>query len=98
MIKDTSNNCFEEIIWVIVKPNSDKNLIIGVEQNKIKIKIACPAKEDKANEELIKFLSESIKIPKKNIKIVSGKKSNIKKILIKKKTKESILKILLSSI
>jgi len=56
---------------VIVKPNSIKNDILGFDENKnaLKINIAAPADRNKANIELVKFLS---KILKKKVRIVSG--------------------------
>jgi uncharacterized protein len=67
-----------KIIKLIVKPNSAKNLIEGIYLDRIKIKIASPPEKGKANKELIKFISEKLEIPKKNIKIISGEKSHLK--------------------
>lgn len=67
-----------KIIKLIVKPNSAKNLIEGAYLDRIKIKIASPPEKGKANKELIKFISEKLEIPKKNIKIISGEKSHLK--------------------
>ena len=67
-----------KIIKLIVKPNSAKNFIEGAYLGRIKIRIASPPEKGKANRELIKFISEKLEIPKKNIKIISGEKSHIK--------------------
>ena len=67
-----------KIIKLIVKPNSAKNFIEGAYLDRIKIRIASPPEKGKANRELIKFISEKLEIPKKNIKIISGEKSHIK--------------------
>jgi uncharacterized protein (TIGR00251 family) len=67
-----------KIIKLIVKPNSAKNFIEGVYLDRIKIRIAGPPEKGKANRELIKFISEKLEIPKKNIKIISGEKSHLK--------------------
>lgn len=63
-------------------PNSSKNEIVGVMGNALKVKIKAPAVENKANIELIKFLSKAIGVPKSNISLVSGDTSKIKVLLI----------------
>ena len=76
------------LINVKVIPNSSKTMITGIEEtglNKnlfLKIKISSPANENKANEELIKFLSKTLKIAKTSIIIVKGDKNKEKKILL----------------
>ena len=77
------------LINIKVVPNSSKTAVIGVEEaglpteKYLKIKISSPANENKANEELIKFLSKELKTPKSSIEIVKGEKNKEKKILIK---------------
>lgn len=67
---------------VIVKANSRKNEIIGYDEIKkgVKISIKEPADKNKANKEIIKFIS---KLLKKQVRIKSGLTS-----------KEKILEIL----
>ena len=67
----------EKTFKVIIKPNSSKNEIVGFDDNKkaYKINIKEKAEENKANKELIRFLS---KILEKRIKIKSGLKSREK--------------------
>lgn len=65
-------------IKVKVIPRSSKNQIIGYEEDTLRIKLTAPAIEGKANEALVSFLSEVYDRPKKNIRIVSGKKSRNK--------------------
>lgn len=66
-----------ESFTVNVKPNSSKNEIIDFDkENKtLTVKIAAPSEKDKANKELIKFLSKKLK---KKIEIVKGLKSRKK--------------------
>jgi uncharacterized protein (TIGR00251 family) len=47
-------------------------------ENAIKIRIKAPAVEGAANEELLKFVSKSFKIPKSSIILKSGDTSKIK--------------------
>ena len=66
---------------VLVKPNSKENKILGIDKNKkaIKISIKAPADKNKANLELIKFLSKKLK---RKVRIKSGLTSKEKVISI----------------
>ncbi|MBT4824098.1 YggU family protein [Candidatus Woesearchaeota archaeon] len=72
------------LLKIIVKPNSSKNEILGYDDLKkgIKVNIKAPADKNKANVEVVKFFS---KLLKKEVKIKSGLTS-----------KEKILKIVFS--
>lgn len=66
-----------------ITPNSSKNKIGEVfidekNQEHLKINICAFPEDDKANEELIKFLSKTFKIPKSKIEILRGNTSRIK--------------------
>lgn len=69
------------IIRVILKPNSSKNKIkeFDSERNAYRIDIKAPAQDNKANIELVKFLSRALK---KDIKIINGFKSREKLIKV----------------
>jgi len=80
---------------VKVTPNSKKNLIKEYRNNILYIKISKPPIENKANEELIKFLEDILNI--KGIKIISGLKNKNKLLFIpleEKILKEKIEKLL----
>ena len=64
-------------------PNSSVNKIADCTLEYIRIKIAAPAVENKANQELAEFLSKILGIKKSLITIASGQKSKMKCILIK---------------
>jgi uncharacterized protein len=68
---------------VTVKPNSkEKELIAEKNPDSISINLAGPAKEGKANTELVKRLSKLLKISTSSIRLVSGHKSRKKILLI----------------
>ncbi len=70
------------IIAVKLVPNSSFNKIVDYCSEFIRIKISAPPIENKANKELIEFLSDCFKISRSKIKIISGDKSKLKKIFI----------------
>ncbi len=64
---------------IIVKPNSASNEIIGYDKDKqaYKLNIKSPADKNKANKEIIKFLTKTFK---KKVRIKSGLTSKVKMI------------------
>lgn len=66
-------------IKVKVKPNSSKTQIKGFEENLLLINIKAPPENNKANIELIKFLS---KLTKKKVALISGFNKKEKWVLI----------------
>lgn len=86
------------LLNIKVVPNSAKTIIMGVEKAGIpedvylKIKISSPANENKANEELVKFLSKELKIPKSSINIVKGEKNKEKRVLLAIEPSENVFK------
>jgi uncharacterized protein (TIGR00251 family) len=55
-----------------VQPNARRSEIAGLHGDALKVRIAAPAVDNKANAELIEFLSESLGIPKSAIVIRRG--------------------------
>ena len=70
-------NIREDNVKVILKPNSSKNKIVKFdsERNAYIVEIKAPAYNNKANIELVKFLSRFLK---KDVKIIRGFKSREK--------------------
>jgi uncharacterized protein (TIGR00251 family) len=68
---------------VIVRPNSkEKKFIGGVTSEAIYINLRSPAREGKANSELLKKLSKTLKLSTADISLVAGHKSREKTVLI----------------
>jgi len=91
-IKETENYV---TFSVRVQPRSSKNEICGIYGDAIKIKLTSPPVEGEANEGLIKFLSDILKISKGQIEIISGHKSRTKSIKIIGVTKEKVADLLI---
>ncbi len=70
------------ILNVLIQPRSSKAEIVGLHGETLKIRLTSPPVEGAANEQCRSLLSKVLKIPKKNIEIVSGLKSRIKKLKI----------------
>lgn len=59
-------------------PNAKRSEIVGWEDGVLKVKIAAPAVEGKANTELVRFLAETLGVPKSRIVILKGETSRNK--------------------
>jgi hypothetical protein len=73
----------ELVIKAKITPKSGRCEIAGaLADGTIKIKLKSAPEQGKANEELIELLAEELGIPKRNMAIISGHTSPVKKILI----------------
>ncbi len=71
------------ILTVHIQPNAKKSEIVKwLDEDTIKIKIAAPAVDGKANQALIEFLAEHFAKPKSSIRIVRGLTTRMKQIQI----------------
>jgi uncharacterized protein (TIGR00251 family) len=59
-------------------PNSSKNLVSGILDESLKVKIKAPAVEGAANKELVKFFSKLFKVAKSDIVFLNGETSKRK--------------------
>ena len=70
-------------IAVRVTPRSSKNEIVEVQTDgTVRIHITAPAEDGKANEELVAFLSDILRVPKTRIDIVAGSSGRDKLIAV----------------
>ncbi len=86
-------------ISIRVTPRAKKNEIVNIlTDNTIKIKLAAPPVEGKANVELIKFLSKILGVKKSDMDIVAGKTGRDKLVTVLGHTPDEIHKIILKQI
>lgn len=80
-------------VWLIEKPNeiilsihaqpgAKRSNIVGLYGDKLKIAIATPPVDGKANKALIAYIAKILEIPKSKLKIISGESSREKRIRI----------------
>jgi uncharacterized protein (TIGR00251 family) len=81
-----------------VVPGSSKNQICEVKENRLKVKIAAPAEEGKANEEMRSFLSKYLGCAKKDILLVAGEKSRLKTVAVPLYVKEKLESLILDKV
>ena len=78
-------------IVVQVQPNASQNRVVRVEDGVWHLRIAAPPIKGKANYELIKVLSDILKVGKGNLTIEKGMTSKRKVIVIKGLTQNQVM-------
>jgi len=78
------------VISVRIMPNSSVNFVIGYSDEYLKLKISAVPIDNKANKELISYVSKLLNVPKSTLSLISGDKSKIKRILVKGKNIEYV--------
>jgi uncharacterized protein (TIGR00251 family) len=68
-------------LQVLVQPNASISELAGIHDGRLKIRIAAPAVEGKANEALIRFLARKLAVPKSALRVAAGGNSRRKSIL-----------------
>jgi len=83
-------------LTVRVTPNAPKNEIAGSAGGVVRIKIAAPPVDNKANDELIEFLSRVLEIRKSALAVARGQNSRVKTIVIDGLSTDEVMKRLSS--
>src|SRR5258706_10273488 len=79
---------------VRVQPRASKDEIAGEMGGALKVRLRAPAVEDRANHALIDFLAELLKTPRSAVSILSGERSRVKRIEIRRVTRQQVLNLL----
>ena len=70
------------ILDLHVQPGAARSEFAGRHGERIKVRLAAPAHEGKANAALIEFLADYFGVPRRNVTILSGFKSRSKRVAI----------------
>ena len=77
--KDVADGC---TLSVRVHPGARKNGVTGVHADALKIALTAPPVDGKANEALIAFVADALRLPRTRIALVSGLTSRAKMVRI----------------
>ena len=70
------------ILEVHVQPGAKRSEFAGQHGERIKIRLAARAVDNRANEALVEFLAEHYQVPKSRVRIAAGLRSRQKRIVI----------------
>ncbi len=75
---------------VRIHPGARKNAVTGIHDNALKISLTSPPIDGRANQALIDFLSDRLRLPKARIALLSGQTSRSKLLRITGKSAADI--------
>jgi uncharacterized protein (TIGR00251 family) len=70
------------VLAVHAQPGAKRTEVAGLHGDALKIRVAAPALEDRANEALVVFLAERFNVPRRNVSLLSGHKSREKRFVV----------------
>ena len=70
------------ILELYVQPGARRSELAGEYDGRLRLKLAAPPVEGKANEALIAFLADHFNVPKRNVRIAAGLRSRRKRVVI----------------
>ena len=71
------------VFKVLVQPRSSKNMIAGLHNEALKIKLTAPPVDNAANQMCLKFLAKCLGVSKSSLEIIAGHNSRHKQILLR---------------
>jgi len=86
-LRDTPDGC---ILPVRVHPGARTNAITGVHDGALKISLTTPPSDGRANEALIAFVAERLRVPRIRVQLISGTTSRSKTLRIAAKSAAEI--------
>jgi uncharacterized protein len=78
---------------VRLQPRASKNEITGLQGFSLKVRVTAPPVDGMANQALIDFLSETLVVARRNVRIVSGLTSRTKVVEIREVDLEKIQRL-----
>lgn len=70
------------MLSVRVQPGATRSGIVGALGDALKVRVAAPADDGKANAELVRFLAEALGVPSRDVAIARGHHSRTKSIVV----------------
>ena len=67
------------LLSIHAQPGAKRTEVAGLHGEALKIRVAAPALEDRANAALIEFIAERLGVPRRNVTLVGGAKSREKR-------------------
>jgi uncharacterized protein (TIGR00251 family) len=82
------------MIRVRVIPNADRSEVVGRIGSTVRVKVAAPAIDGKANAELTSFLSDFFEVRSRGVKILRGQKGKEKTVEINGRPEDELEKVM----
>ena len=76
------------------QPGAKASRVVGLHDERLKIKLQAPPLENRANEALVAWLADQLGVPRKQIEILTGQTSRQKRVLVQGVTLEQVERLL----
>lgn len=90
MVFVSTNKDNSATLKIIVKPKAKQTMFVGLHDNMVKLSVAAPPVDGKANKEVIAYLANFFDLKKKEVEIVAGQHSRRKTCSIGQISEEEI--------
>jgi uncharacterized protein (TIGR00251 family) len=68
------------VLRIHVQPGAKRTEVAGLHGDALKVRVAAPASEDRANEALVAFIAEALGVARRDVAIASGGHSREKRV------------------
>jgi uncharacterized protein (TIGR00251 family) len=68
------------VVSIHAQPGAKRTEVAGLHGDALRIRVAAPALEDRANDALIAFVADRLGIPRREVRLVAGGKSREKRL------------------
>lgn len=55
-----------------IQPRASRTEVVGLHGDRLRIRLSAPPVDDAANEELVRFLSELLGVPRRSVEVTAG--------------------------
>jgi uncharacterized protein (TIGR00251 family) len=87
-LRDTPDGC---VVPVRVHPGAKRNAVTGIHDGALKISLTTPPTDGRANDALIAFIAERLRVPRARITLLTGATSRSKTLRVAGKSAADIL-------
>lgn len=78
-LRESSQGC---VIFVHAAPRASRDAIVGTHGDALKVRLNAPPVDGKANDRLLKFLSEKLGVPGAAVSLLRGQSSREKQVIV----------------
>lgn len=77
----------ELVVSIHVQPGAKRTEVVGTHGDALKVRLAAPPVDGKANDELIRFLAGAFGVPRQQVELIAGSTSRSKRVRIRSATR-----------
>ena len=83
-------DCDAVILSIHVQPGASRSEAVGEHGDALKIRLAAPPVDGKANAALLAFLASALEVPRSQVELIGGKASRHKRVRVYGKSPEAV--------